>query len=76
MINGNVSLDELMSQLLTAHDTYTSQLTVEIREEGEREARNAVKAEQDLAFEMAQQVRTRIFRAGLQWCRQMDQMNI
>lgn len=56
MINGNVSLDELMSQLLTAHDTYTSQLTVEIREEGEREARNAVKAEQDLAFEMAQQV--------------------
>ena len=57
MINGNVSLDELMSQLLTAHDTYTSQLTVEIREEGEREARNAVKAEQDLAFEMAQQVR-------------------
>ena len=56
LIHGNATLDELMSQLLSAHDTYTAQLSVEIREEQEREARNAVKMEQDLAFEMAQQV--------------------
>lgn len=54
VISGSSTLDELMSQLLSAQDTYASQLTVEVREEGEREARNAVKAEQDLAFEMAQ----------------------
>ena len=45
-----------MSQLLSAHDTYMSQITVEVQEENEREARNAVKREQDLAFELAQQV--------------------
>ena len=45
-----------MSQLLSAHDTYSSQLIVEVKEEDEREARNAVKREQDLAFEIAQQV--------------------
>ena len=54
VIHGNVTLDELMSQLLAAVDTYADQITVEIREEEAREARNAVKAEQDLAFEMAE----------------------
>lgn len=54
IIHGNVTLDELMSQLLQAHDTYVAQLAVEIREEEERQARDAVKREQDLAFEMAQ----------------------
>ena len=44
-----------MSRLLTAQDTYTSQLAVEIKDEADREARNAVKREQDLAFEAAQQ---------------------
>lgn len=56
IIHGNVTLDELMSQLLQAHDTYVAQLAVEIREEEERQARDAVKREQDLAFEMAQHV--------------------
>jgi hypothetical protein len=51
-----VTLDELMSQLLSAHDAFTTQLAVEVREQEERDARNAVKIEQDLAFEMAQQV--------------------
>lgn len=58
IIHGNVTLDELMSQLLSASETYHSQLAVEVEEEREREERNAVKREQDLAFEMAQQVRT------------------
>jgi len=51
-----VTLDELMSQLLSAQEAYQSQLSVEIKEEEEREARNAVKREQDLAFEMAERV--------------------
>ena len=50
-------LDELMSRLLAAFDQYQAQLSVEVREEEEREARNAVKREQDLAFEMSLVVR-------------------
>ena len=53
MLHGNVMLDELMSRLLAAFDQYQAQLSVEVREEQEREARNAVKREQDLAFEMS-----------------------
>ncbi len=50
-------LDELMSRLLAAHDTYTSQIAVEVKEEEEREARDAVKREQDIAFQMSLEVR-------------------
>ena len=57
MIHGNVTLDELMSRLLTAFETYQSQLAVEVREDEERVARDAVKREQDLAFEMSLVVR-------------------
>ena len=57
MLHGNVMLDELMSRLLAAFDQYQAQLSVEVREEHEREARNAVKREQDLAFEMSLMVR-------------------
>lgn len=53
MLHGNVTLDELMSRLLAAHEQYTAQVSVEIREEEERAARDAVKREQDLAFEMS-----------------------
>ena len=53
MIHGNVTLDELMSRLLTAVETYQSQLVSEVREDEERVARDAVKREQDLAFEMS-----------------------
>ena len=53
MIEGNVSLDELMSRLITAQETYQSQLALEIKEDEERAARDAVKREQDLAFEMS-----------------------
>ena len=53
MLHGNVMLDELMSRLLAAYDQYQAQLSVEIREEEERAARDAVKREQDLAFEMS-----------------------
>merc|ERR1712223_1969805 len=53
MLHGNVTLDELMSRLLAAHEQYPAQLSVEVREEEERAARDAVKREQDLAFEMS-----------------------
>jgi hypothetical protein len=61
MIHGNVTLDELMSRLLTAFETYQSQLAVEIREDEERVARDAVKREQDLAFEMSLVVRIQFY---------------
>ena len=60
MLHGNVMLDELMSRLLAAYDQYQAQVSVEIREEEEREARNAVKREQDLAFEMSLQVQNSV----------------
>merc|ERR1712223_1792660 len=53
MLHGNVTLDELMSRLLAAHEQYAAQLAVKVREEEERAARDAVKREQDLAFEMS-----------------------
>lgn len=55
MFDGHLTLDEVMSRLLSAHDTYSSQLVAEVREEEEREARDAVKREQDLAYEMSLQ---------------------
>ena len=61
MLHGNVTLDELMSRLLAAHEQYTAQLAVEVREEEERAARDAVKREQDLAFEMSLMVLTFFF---------------
>ena len=56
MFHGNLSLDEVMSRLLSAHETYSAQLALEVREEEERAARDAVKREQDLAYEMSLQV--------------------
>merc|ERR1712223_1324992 len=38
---------------ITAQETYQSQLALEIKEDEERAARDAVKREQDLAFEMS-----------------------
>ena len=58
MLHGNVTLGELMSRLLAAHEQYAAQLSVEVREEEERAARDAVKREQDLAFEMSLMVLT------------------
>lgn len=57
MIHGNVTLDELMSRLLSAHETYNSQLEVEIREEEHRAARDAIKREQDQEYERSLMVR-------------------
>uniref|UniRef100_T1J5Q1 J domain-containing protein n=1 Tax=Strigamia maritima TaxID=126957 RepID=T1J5Q1_STRMM len=51
IINSVVSLDELMTSLIHAVDVYTNQQQVEIREEDERQARESVKREQDLAYE-------------------------
>merc|ERR1712223_1093459 len=51
IIHGNMTLDELMSRLLQTHEQYTAQLAVEITEEDARAERDAVKREQDLAFQ-------------------------
>jgi len=54
VIHGNVILDEFMSALLSAGETYQSQLSVEKAEEQERTERNWVKDEQEKAFQEAQ----------------------
>ncbi|XP_055610523.1 FAS-associated factor 1 isoform X2 [Uranotaenia lowii] len=50
VIYGNVSVDDLLSQLMEAADMYTEQLRIELREENERLAREQVKLEQDAAY--------------------------
>ena len=69
MLHGNVTLDELMSRLLAAHEQYTAQLAVEVREEEERAARDAVKREQDLAFEMSLMVRPQFYNFLMDLCK-------
>jgi len=54
VIHGNVILDEFMSALLSAGESYQSQLSVERAEEHERTERNWVKDEQEKAFQEAQ----------------------
>lgn len=50
VIYGNVSVDDLLSQLMEASDMYGEQLKIELREENERSAREQVKLEQDAAY--------------------------
>lgn len=50
VIHGNVSVDDLLSQLMEASDMYGEQLKIELREENERLAREQVKLEQDAAY--------------------------
>lgn len=50
VIHGNIGLDDLYSSLIEARESYQEQLTVEIREEEERFARERVKMEQDAAY--------------------------
>jgi len=54
VIHGNVTLDEFMSSLLSAGESYQSQLSLEKAEEMERDSRNQVKDEQERAFLEAQ----------------------
>jgi len=54
VIHGNVTLDEFMSSLLSASESYQSQLSVERAEELERSSRNQMKEEQERAFEEAE----------------------
>merc|ERR1712096_53395 len=54
IIHGNVTLGEFMSGLLSAGESYQSQLSVERAEEMERDSRNQVKDEQERAFQEAQ----------------------
>ena len=53
-----MTLDELMSRLLQTHEQYTAQLAVELTEEDARAERDAVKREQDLAFQESLKVRS------------------
>jgi len=54
VLHGNVTMDEFMSALLSAGESYQSQLSVEKAEEMERNTRNQVKDEQERAFQEAQ----------------------
>merc|ERR1719412_1568865 len=54
VIHGNVTLDEFMSSLLSANESFQSQLSVERAEEMERNSRNEMKEEQERAFQEAQ----------------------
>jgi len=56
IIHGNDTIDELLTKLLTAHETYQSQIIYEIREDEDRIVRDAVKREQDLAYELSLKV--------------------
>lgn len=47
---GNGVLDEVMTSLLHATEMFEEQRATEVQEEEAREAREAVKAEQDLAY--------------------------
>lgn len=51
VINGNVSVDDLLSRLMETVELYSDQLRIEIREENERAAREQVKYEQDMAYQ-------------------------
>ncbi|GIY68148.1 FAS-associated factor 1 [Caerostris darwini] len=51
LIPGNVGLDDLMTRLIHAVEVFQSEIQSEIWEENEREAREKVKREQDLAYE-------------------------
>jgi len=54
VIHGNVTLDEFMSSLMSANESYQSQLSVEKAEEFARNSRNQMKEEQEMAFREAQ----------------------
>ncbi|XP_074644046.1 FAS-associated factor 1-like [Tubulanus polymorphus] len=51
VIQGNVTIEELMSSLIQAVDVFQAQQSAEIKEENEREMREQVKQEQDQAYE-------------------------
>lgn len=51
IIHGNVSRDELLNKLIDTMNMYGEQRDVEVREENERAAREAVKMEQDEAYQ-------------------------
>ncbi|CAL4123192.1 unnamed protein product, partial [Meganyctiphanes norvegica] len=55
VIHGNTLLDELMTSLLHATEMFEEQRGTEVMEENAREAREAIKNEQDLAYEMSLQ---------------------
>ncbi|XP_068239471.1 FAS-associated factor 1 [Palaemon carinicauda] len=50
VIHGNAVLDEVMTSLLHAMEMFEEQRATEVQEEEAREAREAVKAEQDAAY--------------------------
>ncbi|XP_048579867.1 FAS-associated factor 1 [Nematostella vectensis] len=51
VLQGHVSLDELMTGLMSAHETFQQAMTLEIKDEEEREAREMVRREQDEAYQ-------------------------
>ncbi|KAI1883175.1 hypothetical protein AGOR_G00242510 [Albula goreensis] len=52
-VQGNTTVDELMMKLMGAMETFRIQQEEDMREEGEREAREMVKREQDEAYRIS-----------------------
>jgi len=78
IINGNITLDEFMTELLSAVDRYQQQLGVERQEDRDRHERNYVKDEQERAFQQAQladEVREREKRDAEDEARLQEQMD-
>jgi len=53
VIHANITLDELMTQLVQVIDIFTDQQSKDIQEEHEREARESMLKEQDKAYQMS-----------------------
>lgn len=51
VIHGSVTLDELMTRLIHVVEVFNQQLTGEIEEESERDAREMIRKEQETAFQ-------------------------
>lgn len=65
---GNGVLDEVMTSLMHATEMFEEQRATEVQEEEVREAREAVKAEQDAAYmESLKADRAKVRQAGLFW---------
>ncbi|XP_052777903.1 FAS-associated factor 1-like [Mya arenaria] len=56
VIRGDVTVDELMSKLLSCHDGFTQQQQKDIVEEAERDARESIRTQQDVAYQESLEV--------------------
>uniref|UniRef100_A0AAU7YR01 Fas-associated factor 1 n=1 Tax=Sinonovacula constricta TaxID=98310 RepID=A0AAU7YR01_SINCO len=53
VVRGDVTVDELMSKLISSHEMFSQQQSRDIVEEAEREAREMIRNEQDQAYQLS-----------------------